>query len=79
MTYEEAYDYFNRAYKYVMEMGDTKYFTDDHITIALVHRKIPRINIFSLETNNSVQLRLDESMDFMQMLRSIRVARSIVL
>lgn len=79
MTYEAAYDYFNRAYKYVMEMGDTKYFTDDHITIALVHRKIPRIDIFSLETNNSVKLVLDEDMDYMQMLQYIYMARSIVL
>lgn len=79
MTYDEAYDYFNRAYKHRSKVDDTDFFTDGRIIIALVERKIPRVDIFSEQTNNSVQLRLDESMDFMQMLRSIRVARSIVL
>lgn len=79
MTYEEAYDYFNRAYKHESKVNDTDFFTDGRIIIALVERKIPRVDIFSEQTNNSVQLRLDESMDLMQMLRSIRVARSIVL
>lgn len=79
MTYKEAYNYLERAYTHRSKVDDTDFFTDGRIIIALVERKIPRADIFSEQTNNSVQLRLDESMDLMQMLRSIRVARSIVL
>lgn len=79
MTYEEAYDYFNRAYKHDGKVDDTDFFTDDEIVIALVHKKISRIDIFSLETNNSVKIVLDEYLDYMQMLQHIYMARSIVL
>ena len=79
MTYKEAYDYLSRAYTHQNRVDDIDFFTDGSIIIALVERKIPRIDIFSHQTNNSVQLRLDDGTDLMQMLRSIRVARSIVL
>ena len=79
MTHEGAYDYLSRAYTHQNKVDDTDFFTDGRIIIALVERKTPRINIFSDQTNNSVQLMLDEDMDLMRMLNSIRVARNIVL
>lgn len=79
MTYDEAYDYFKRAYKHESKVDETDFFTDDKIVIALVHKKISRIDIFSYETNNSVKIVLDEYLDHMQMLQYIHAARSIVL